>query len=143
MKGENFRAEYKYPIKIYRIGQSVEFANGLELRKLILSIVLALIMIVVFIIMGIKGDTNILSFIAKNWLILLTIIPAIVSFVVFNLDYDGKGFIAYFRDRFAYYKNRKKAYEHFIEVPREQMDKALHYESFSLELNSKGGNSIE
>lgn len=130
MKGENFTSEYKYPIKIYRIGQSVEFSNGLELRKLIFSIILAAAMIMMFIVVGVKSDSNIVSFIFKNWLILITVIPGVISFVVFNLHYDNKGFIAYFKDRWNFYRERKKSYEHFIEVPVSQMKENLSFEPF-------------
>ncbi|MYL43899.1 TcpE family conjugal transfer membrane protein [Virgibacillus salexigens] len=143
MSGENFTKEYKYPIKIYRIGQSIEFANGLELRKLIFSLVLAAIMIVIFVVLGVSSDSNLLSFIAKNWLVLLTLVPAAITFVVFNLNYDNKGFIAFVKDRYHFYKTKNQAYEHFIEVPTSQMNKELEFEPFVMEKASKEGESSE
>lgn len=138
MKGDNFTQEYKYPIKIYKIWQ-IEFANGLEIRKLIFSAILAAVMICGFIILGIKGSSNILSFLAKNWLIILVVIPSVISFVVFNLDYDGKGFVSFFKDRTNFYLTKHKSYEHFLEVPKSQMGKELTYEPFKL----KGGGNDE
>lgn len=132
MRGENFTQEYKYPIKIYRISE-VEFANGLEVRKLIFSVILGAILLFIFIIVGIKSDTNILQFLLKNWLILITVIPGVATFVVFNLTYDNKGFIAYVRDRAQFYKTRHKAYEHYVEVPVNQMQKDLEFEPFIIE----------
>lgn len=120
MRGDNFTKEYKYPIKLYRIGQ-IEFANGLEIRKLVFSVILAGVMIFVFLIFGINSDSNIFVFLRQNWLVVLTVIPAVISFVVFNLNYDGKGFISYFKDRIHYYATKHKAYEHFIEVDRKSV----------------------
>lgn len=127
--GENFTPEYKYPIKIYRIGQ-LEFANGLEIRKLMFAIILAILLIVVFFVFGIQEEEELFRFIVKNWLILLTVIPAVVTFVVFNLRYDHKGVLAFFRDRLRFYRTRHKAYEHFMEVPNQQWQKELEYEAF-------------
>lgn len=138
MKGENFTKEYKYPIKIYRIGQSIEFANGLELRKLVFSIILAGVMLASFLIVGFTSDSNVIQFILKNWLVLITIIPALVTFIAFNLKYDDKGVISFFKDRYTFYKTRHKAFEHFMEVPTSQMDKDLKFESFVVG-KSKGG----
>jgi len=142
MRGENFTKEYKYPIKIYRIGQSIEFANGLELRKLIFSVVLAAFMVIVFIIFGINSDSNFLAFIAKNWLVLLTLIPAAITFIVFNLNYDNKGFLAFVKDRYHFYKTKNIEYEHFIEVPTSQLNRELKFEEFIVKQTSKeGGNN--
>ncbi|MFG6120907.1 TcpE family conjugal transfer membrane protein [Thalassobacillus sp. B23F22_16] len=130
--GENFTSEYKYPIKIYRIG-AVEFANGLEIRKVVFSIILAAILIFSFVILGFQSDTNLLGFVAKNWLILITVVPGTITFVVFNLKYDNKGFIPYVRDRFNFYRNRHKQYEHFVEVAHDQMEKEMSFEAFMVE----------
>lgn len=138
MRGDNFTKEYKYPIKLYKIGQ-IEFANGLEVRKLVFSVILAVIMIFVFLIFGFNSDSNIVSFLRRNWLVVLTVIPAVISFIVFNLNYDGKGFISYFKDRFHFYSTKNKEYEHFIEVPTSQMEKELEFESFKI----KGGGGNE
>ncbi|MCP3029661.1 TcpE family conjugal transfer membrane protein [Halobacillus sp. A5] len=127
--GENFTSEYKYPIKIYRMG-SVEFANGLEVRKVIFSILLAALLIFSFVILGIQSDANLLGFVAKNWLILITVIPGTITFVVFNLKYDHKGFIPYVRDRFYFYRHRHKQYEHFVEVAHDQVEKDMSFEPF-------------
>lgn len=132
LKGDNFTQEYKYPIKIYRIGQ-IEFANGLEIRKMIFSIVLALLLVVSFVIIGVQSDSNLLSFVAKNWLILITVIPGVITFVVFNLKYDDKGFIPFVKDRIYFYRNKHKSYEHFIEVANEQLQKELTFETFIVE----------
>lgn len=138
MKGENFTKEYKYPIKIYRIGESIEFANGLELRKLVFSIILAGIMLASFLIVGFTSDGNVIRFIFKNWLVLITIVPALVTFIAFNLKYDDKGVIPFIKDRYTFYKTRHKAFEHFMEVPTSQMDKDLKFESFVVG-KSEGG----
>jgi TcpE family len=129
MKGENYTQEYKYPIKIYRIW-TIEFANGLEVRKMIFAVILAAILLVSFVLIGIKNDTNLLRFIAKNWLILITVIPGVITFIVFNLKYDHKGVFPFLRDRIIFYRTRKKSYEHFIEVANDQLQKELSYEPF-------------
>lgn len=138
MKGENFTKEYKYPIKIYRIGQSIEFANGLELRKLVFSIFLAGGMLGVFLIVGFTSESNVIRFILQNWLIMVTLIPALITFIAFNLKYDGKGVIPFIKDRYTFYKTRHKAFEHFIEVPTSQMNKEMEFESFVVG-KSEGG----
>jgi hypothetical protein len=132
LKGENFTPEYKYPIKIYRIGQ-IEFANGLEVRKMIFSIILAVILIIAFVMVGVQSDSNLIGFVAKNWLILITVIPGVITFVVFNLKYDNKGFIPFIRDRIIYYRTKHKSYEHFIEVANDQLQKELLFEPFVVE----------
>ncbi|MFC0187627.1 conjugal transfer protein [Fictibacillus aquaticus] len=129
MKGENFTQEYKYPIKIYRI-RSVEFANGLEVRKMIFSIILAALLVLTFVLVGIKSDTNLFRFFVKNWLILLTVIPGIITFIVFNLKYDHKGVLPYMKDRITFYRTKNKSYEHFIEVANDQLQKDLIFEPF-------------
>ncbi|WP_221568965.1 conjugal transfer protein [Alkalihalobacillus sp. TS-13] len=131
-KGENFTSEYKYPIKIYRIGQ-VEFANGLEVRKMIFSAILAALLVIAFLVVGIQTDSNLVGFVAKNWLILITVIPGVITFVVFNLKYDNKGFFAFVRDRIDYYRNRHKMYEHFIDVAEDQINRPLIFEPFVVE----------
>lgn len=131
MKGENYTQEYKYPIKIYRIW-TIEFANGLEVRKMIFAVILAAILLVSFVLIGIKNDTNLLRFIAKNWLILITVIPGVITFIVFNLKYDHKGVFPFLRDRIIFYRTRKKSYEHFIEVVNDQLQKELSYEPFQI-----------
>ncbi len=127
--GENFTSEYKYPIKIYRIGQ-IEFANGLEVRKMIFSMILAALLVSVFLVIGVQSDSNLMGFVAKNWLILITVIPGTITFVVFNLKYDNKGFLAFVRDRFHFHKNRHKQYEHFLEVAHDQMQRELSFEPY-------------
>jgi TcpE family len=129
MKGENYTQEYKYPIKIYRIW-TIEFANGLEVRKMIFAVILAAILLVSFVLIGIKNDTNLLRFIAKNWLILITVIPGVITFIVFNLKYDHKGVLPFLRDRIVFYRTKNKSYEHFIEVASDQLLKELFYEPF-------------
>lgn len=141
VKGENFTNEYKYPIKIYRIGQSIEFANGLELRKLVFSIILAGGMLGVFLLVGFTSESNVIRFILQNWLIMVTLIPTLITFIVFNLKYDGKGVIPFIKDRYKFYKTRKKAIEHFIEVPTSQMHKEMKFESFVVK--DKGGGKHE
>lgn len=131
MKGENYTQEYKYPIKIYRIW-SIEFANGLEVRKMIFAIVLAAVLLLTFVLVGIKNDTNLFRFFVKNWLILLTVIPGVITFIVFNLNYDHKGVIPFVRDRITFYRTKKKSYEHFIEVAHGQLEKELTFEPFLL-----------
>lgn len=132
LKGENFTPEYKYPIKIYKIGQ-IEFANGLEVRKMVFSIILAAILILIFTIVGIQSDSNFLKFIQKNWLILITLVPGIITFVVFNIKYDNKGFIPFIKDRLFFYRTKNKSYEHFIEIAVDQMEKELVFEPFITE----------
>jgi TcpE family len=131
MKGENYTQEYKYPIKIYRIW-SIEFANGLEVRKMIFAIVLAAVLLLSFVLVGIKNDTNLFRFFVKNWLILLTVIPGVITFIVFNLKYDHKGVLLFLRDRITFYRTKKKSYEHFIEVAHDQLEKELTFEPFLL-----------
>ncbi|MGP4080105.1 conjugal transfer protein [Pseudalkalibacillus sp. R45] len=126
-RGENYTAEYKYPIKIYRIG-AMEFSNGIEVRKMIFSIILAALLVIGFVMIGIRGDRNVLGFLAKNWLILITVIPGVITFVVFNLQYDHKKFIPFIKDRIRFYRTRGTSYEHFIEVASEQMGKELVFE---------------
>jgi TcpE family len=129
MKGENYTQEYKYPIKIYRIW-TIEFSNGLEVRKMIFAVFLAVILLLSFVLIGIKNDTNLLRFIAKNWLILITVIPGVITFIVFNLKYDHKGVLHFLRDRIVFYRTKNKSYEHFIEVASDQLQKELSYEPF-------------
>ncbi|MCQ6266338.1 conjugal transfer protein [Fictibacillus sp. WQ 8-8] len=137
MKGENFTPEYKYPIKIYRI-RSVEFANGLEVRKMIFSIILAAVLLLSFVLIGIKSDTNLFRFFLKNWLILLTVIPGLITFIVFNLKYDHKGVLPYSRDRIHFYRCKNKSYEHFMEVASHQLHKDLVFEPFVIQKESEG-----
>lgn len=139
MKGDNFTKEYKYPIKIYRIGNAIEFANGLELRKLVFSLVLAGIMIITFIVAGITSDANIIQFVLKNWLVMITLIPASITFIVFNMKYDNKGVIPYIKDRYRYYRTRNIEIEHFQEVPTSQLHKDLEFESYMVEDYKEGG----
>ncbi|MDN4072907.1 TcpE family conjugal transfer membrane protein [Fictibacillus terranigra] len=129
MKGENFTPEYKYPIKIYRIS-SLEFANGLEVRKMIFSIILAAVLLLSFLLLGVKSDTNLFDFFLKNWLILLTVIPSLITFVVFNLKYDHKGVLPFIRDRWCFYRTKNNAYEHFIEVASDQLKQTIRFEPF-------------
>jgi TcpE family len=129
VKGENYTQEYKYPIKIYRI-HTVEFANGLEIRKMIFAIVLAAVLILSFVMIGVKSDTNLYHFLVKNWLILLTVIPGVITFIVFNLKYDHKGVIPFVRDRIRFYRTKNKSYEHFIETASDQLQKELRFEPF-------------
>jgi dolichol kinase len=131
MKGENYKQEYKYPIKVYHIW-SIEFANGLEVRKMIFAIVLVAFLLLTFILVGIKNDTNLFRFFVKNWLILLTVIPGVITFIVFNLKYDHKGVLPFIRDRITFYRTRKKSYEHFIEVAHDQLEKEMTFELFFL-----------
>lgn len=132
MIGENFTREYKYPIKIYKIG-NLTFSNGIEVRKLIASAISIVFIIGFFIFLGTKVNTGFLGFFIKNWLIIIVFVPALIVFLFFNLDYENKGIIKYFRDRIAYLLNRKKQYEHFMEVPRGQFNKELKFESFIAE----------
>jgi TcpE family len=129
VKGENYTQEYKYPIKIYRI-HNVQFANGLEVRKMIFAVVLAAVLILSFVMIGVKSDTNLYHFLMKNWLILLTVIPGVITFIVFNLKYDHKGVIPFIRDRIRFYYTKNRAYEHFIEVASDQLQKELRFEPF-------------
>jgi hypothetical protein len=129
LKGENFTPEYKYPIKIYRIGQ-IEFANGLEVRKMIFSIILAMILLFMFVMVGVQSDGHLFGFVAKNWLILITVIPSVITFVVFNLKYDHKGFIPFIKDRLEFYRTKHQSYEHFMEVANDQLQKDFIFEPF-------------
>lgn len=132
MIGENFTREYKYPIKIYKI-YKFSFPNGVEARKLIASGISILFIVALFLLLGTKVNKGILSFFKQNWLIVIVFVPSLIVFLIFNLDYENKGIIKFFRDRISYLFNRKKQYEHFIEVPRDQMNTDLKFESFIAE----------
>ncbi|CAG9622807.1 conjugal transfer protein [Sutcliffiella rhizosphaerae] len=129
MKGDNFTKEYKYPIKIYRIGR-LEFANGLEVRKLVVAGGVILIMIMVFIGFGASSHTGAMRFIFENWLIILVCVPGVITFVVFSLKYDHKPVIPFIKDRWAYYNTKHKAYEHFKEIPLSQYERDLQFEPY-------------
>lgn len=130
MNGENFTQEYKYPIKIYKIGTHLQFSNGVEVRKVIASVVAAGIILALFIIAGVKTDGKTMSFFKQNWLVILTLIPAAITFIIFNLKYDNKGIIAFFRDRIRFLFTKHKEYEHFIEVPTNQIQEEMSFEPF-------------
>jgi glucan phosphoethanolaminetransferase (alkaline phosphatase superfamily) len=136
MLGENFTEEYRYPIKIYRIRQ-LEFANGLEIRKVIFALFLGTLIILSFLMIGLKSDTNLVRFFLKNWLIILVVVPSTVTFVVFNLKYDNKNIIPFLRDRVHFYRTRNKSYEHFSEVPRGQVQSELTFEPFVKEVTEE------
>lgn len=129
MKGENFTKEYKYPIKIYRIGQ-IEFANGLEVRKMVVAGVVILFMLLAFIGFGASSNTGATQFIFQNWLIILVCVPAVITFVVFSLKYDHKPVIPFIKDRWKFYQTKNKACEHFDEVPLTQYETDLQFEAF-------------
>lgn len=127
MKGENFTKEYKYPIKIYRIGQ-IEFANGLEVRKMIVAGVVIFMMVLMFFIFGASSHAGAIQFLLGNWLIILVCVPAVITFVVFSMKYDHKPVIPFMKDRLRFYKMKNKAYEHFDEVPLDQYEVDLTFE---------------
>ncbi|MFC0560780.1 conjugal transfer protein [Halalkalibacter alkalisediminis] len=127
MKGDNFTKEYKYPIKIYHIGQ-IEFANGLEIRKMIVAGVVILLMVLMFFVFGVTSHSGALQFILGNWLIILVCVPAVITFVVFSMKYDYKPVIPFIKDRMTFYKMRNKAFEHFEEVPLDQFETDLQFE---------------
>lgn len=129
MIGENFTEEFKYPIKIYRIWQ-FEFAKGLEVRKLVFSIFIGAVILLTFLIVGIRSETSIVRFFINNWLIVLVLVPAVITFVVFNLRYDHKKIIPFIRDRYWFYRTKHKQYEHFMEVPTGQLETELVFEPF-------------
>lgn len=132
MIGDNFTQEYKYPIKLYKIG-SIEFANGIEVRKMVFSFILGAIILLSFMLIGVKGDSNILLFFANNWLVILITVPSVITFVVFNLKYDNKKVIPYIRDRYWFYRTKHKEYEHFHEVATNQIKRELTFEAFMKE----------
>lgn len=129
MIGDNFTREYKYPIKIYNVGK-LEFSNGIEVRKLIASAISIAIMILVFVVLGLKVNPKILSFFLKNWLIILVLVPLGITSIFFSLSFENKGIVRFFKDRILYLFYRNKQYEHFIEVPVKQVENELKFEPF-------------
>ncbi|AQT87020.1 TcpE family protein (plasmid) [Paenibacillus larvae subsp. larvae] len=129
MRGENFTGEFKFPIKLYKIW-IFEFADGVEVRKLLFGGTVGFLMIVFFIYMGIHSSSNVLHFIKNNWLILLILFPSAITLLVFNIKYDNKPVLAFFRDRFLFYLTRNKEFEHFEEVITKQRDTEFSYEKF-------------
>ena len=127
MKGENFTKEYKYPIKIYNIGK-MTFANGIEVRKMVVAGVVILLMIFVFSVFGASLQSGTIRFLMSNWLVILVCVPAVISFVVFSMKYDYKPVIPFIKDRAIFYQTKNKAYEHFEEVPLNQYDTDLEFE---------------
>lgn len=55
------------------------------------------------------------------------------------MKYDNKGVIPYLKDRYQFYKTRHMEYEHFIEVPKSQLDKDLEFEPFIVNNVKEGG----
>ncbi|GIN14621.1 hypothetical protein J26TS2_44880 [Shouchella clausii] len=129
MRGDNFTQEYKYPLKLYRIWK-FESSNGIELRKLIIGVVTASMVILAFFILGATTSNNAIIFLLNNWAMMLVGIPGLITYIVFSLKYDNKPFISFFRDRWDFYKNRNKAFEHFDEVPLNQYETDLEFEAF-------------
>lgn len=127
MKGENFTKEYKYPIKIYNIGK-IEFANGIEVRKMVVAGVVILLMILMFSVFGASFQSGTLRFLMSNWLVILVCVPAVISFVVFSMKYDYKPVIPFIKDRMNFYQTKNRAFEHFEEVPLNQYDTDLEFE---------------
>lgn len=129
MKGDNFTQEYKYPLKLYRIWK-IEFSNGIELRKLVVGGGAASFVVLMFFLIGMTTSTNALVFLIQNWAMMLFVVPGLITYIVFNLRYDNKPVIPFLRDRWNYYKYRNKAFEHFEEVPLNQFEVNLEFESF-------------
>jgi hypothetical protein len=129
LTGENFTEEFKYPIKIYRIWQ-LEFANGLEVRKLVFALFVGAFILLGFLVFGIQGETSLVRFFRDNWLVVLVLVPTVVTFIVFNMTYDHKRIIPFLRDRYWFYRTRHKQYEHFMEVATDQFETELVFEPF-------------
>lgn len=119
----------RHPIKIFRLGK-LEFANGVELRKVVFSGVIFITLLAILLVIGLSGDTNVIQFLIENWIKILILIPACSSIIAFSFKYDNKPILAFFRDRAVFYTTQHQRYEHFEVVDEAQFEKELQYESF-------------
>lgn len=121
----------RHPIKIFRIGK-LEFANGVELRKLVFSGVIFATLLLALIMIGLKGSSNTISFLFNNWITILVLIPSISTFIAFSFKYDNKPIAVFFKDRIVFYLTKNQRYEHFELVDNNQFAKDLQYEPFNI-----------
>ncbi|HAO5955140.1 TPA: conjugal transfer protein [Listeria monocytogenes] len=134
MLGKNYTEEFKYPIKFYKVGRGkwrFEFKEGLELRK---ATIIGVVFITLFIFLVwsiLNKEWGIVQFFISNWVIMLVGIPAILIALLFGLKYDRKPVLAFFRDRVWFYRNKNKTWEHFEEIPSEQMNRPLSFEKMN------------
>ncbi|EAC4184101.1 conjugal transfer protein [Listeria monocytogenes] len=134
MLGKNYTEEFKYPIKFYKVGRGkwrIEFKEGFELRKAVIVGIVFLILFIVLVWSILNKQWGIVQFFISNWVIMLVGIPAILIALLFGLKYDRKPVLAFFRDRVWFYRNKNKSWEHFEEVPAEQMNRPLNFEKMN------------
>lgn len=131
--GNNFSKELKYPIKIYRLFENtryeIQFSKGIELKKIITGLAALFILMILMAISIRVGSTQTLIFIFNNWMVMLFGGVTVTLIIVFSLNYDYKPIPDYFKDRYRFYKNKNKSFEHYIEVDK-NFDKELKYEAF-------------
>ncbi|EJV89460.1 conjugal transfer protein [Bacillus cereus] len=121
----------RHPIKIFRIGK-LEFGNGIELRKLVFSGVIFITLLALLILIGLKGGTDVISFLIHNWIKILILIPAVSTIVAFSFKYDNKPITLFFKDRLIFTLTKNHQYEHFERIDETQFEKELQYEAFHI-----------
>ncbi|MDA2637455.1 TcpE family conjugal transfer membrane protein [Bacillus cereus] len=129
MNNFNYTKFFKYPIKIYRI-HKLEFANGIELRKLLFGTAIFLITVALLFYIALVGGKPAVSFLLDNWIKIVVLVPATSIFIAFSFKYDNKPINKFFIDRYRFYRNRNKVIENFRVVNDSQYRKPLKYEAY-------------
>lgn len=142
MRGENFRGEYKYPIKVFRIWK-FDFSNGLEVRKAIVFSIVLVALMLFFMLIVLLSNLPIMNFLLSYGLVVLFLVPVGISMTVFGLKYDEKPVVSFLRDRLNFYRTKYKKYEHYDEVDNNQFETELEFEPYwftSKEENTNASN---
>lgn len=129
MDNFNYTKFFKYPIKIYRIGK-LEFANGVELRKLLFGSTVFVITLAILTYIALIGGRTTVNFFIDNWIKITVIVPMVSIFIAFSFKYDNKPINRFFIDRYRFYRHKNKVIENFRVIDDSQYQKPLQYEAY-------------
>lgn len=133
-EGNCYTREMKYPIKIYYLfkGRSFEIPlpEGMELRKVIVGTITAIIVLVIMILAFITGSDAIRSLILNRGIIITAGLVFLAVFIVYQIDYGNKSIYRFYMDNLVYLLTKKRKYEHYEQVNRKLENTKLEYSSF-------------
>lgn len=133
-EGNCYTREMKYPIKIYYLfkGRTFEIPlpEGMELRKVIVGTITAIIVLVAMILAFITGNDAIRGLILNRGIIITAGLVFLAVFVVYQIDYGNKSIYQFYMDNLSYLLTRKRRYEHYEQVNRKLENTKLEYSSF-------------
>lgn len=139
-EGNCYTRELKYPVKVYKIfrdkSYELKFAEGLEIRKIIVGSIVSFIVIALFIYALIIGNEFVRNIIFSKGIIIIAFCVAMVMFISFKINYGNKSIYRFYKDIGKYYLYKNNSYEHYELIEKYSFNNKIQYTNYDVKSES-------